>query len=425
MTRTEFLKKYAVRFAVILALLALLLYLFSHALGMTEGSLHTTPVRTVSDRQITSADAYLFRDERVLFTEQTGLVDALAENGAKVKKNTAVASFYPMEMDAQTMESRQNALDEINRYLSILEDSVLSPGTPVSEANGYRDGAASVYRELRAAIESGSYDGLSDMEGEMLVLLNRYMALSGKSEPLDELLKTLRSEKGRLLTSEAQQILDRGENGESYTSGTYYDRTFVDGYEDVFDMEALASLTPESFEALKKESAQRRGTVTVGKMVYGYSWYLAMNLSSDVAERFSEGGEYSFSFPENDGRDLEMTLVTREDGEGSSLLVFRADSTPAGFDYHRVQRVEITVARTTGFYVPESALQTRTVDGSVQDGVFVFENSMARFRRIEVLYRGDGYCIVARPDASEITEINEGDILITSGRDVYDGKGYQ
>jgi hypothetical protein len=100
-----------------------------------------------------------------------------------------------MEMDAQTMESRQNALDEINRYLSILEDSVLSPGTPVSEANGYRDGAASVYRELRAAIEGGSYDGLSEMEGEMLVLLNRYMALSGKSEPLDELLKELVSER--------------------------------------------------------------------------------------------------------------------------------------------------------------------------------------------------------------------------------------
>ena len=107
------------------------------------------------------------------------------------------------------------------------------------------------------------------------------------------------------------------------------------------------------------------------------------------------------------------------------MLVFRADSTPAGFDYHRVQRVEITTEKTEGFYVPESALQTRTVNGEEQEGVYVFENSIVRFRRIEVLYRGDGYCIALRPDASEITELREGDILITSGKNLYDGKGYQ
>ncbi len=425
MTRVEFLKKYLLKFAIVLALLALLLYLFSHALGMTEGSLHTMPVRTVSDRQITSANAYLFRDERVLYTEEAGLVDALAENGAKVRKNTAVAMFYSMKIDAATMESRQNGLDQVNRYLDILEGSQLPAGTPVSDANGFRDEAVSRYREIRDAIARGSFDELSAHEDEFLIQLNRYMVLSGKTESLESLLTTLRAEKQRLLNGTGKEIRDEATDGESHTSGTFYDRNYVDGYEGIFNMEALASLTPERFADLQRQHAQTSGTVTVGKMVYGYSWYLAMNLSNEVAERFEEGGTYSFTFPENDDRTLTLTLVTRAQGDAETMLVFRADSTPAGFDYHRVQRVEITVERTEGFYVPESALQTRTVDGKVQDGVYVFKNSVVRFRRIEVLYRGDGYCIVARPDESKITELTERDILITSGRDLYDGKGYQ
>ena len=332
MSRVEFLKKYLLKFAVVLALLALLLYLFSHALGMTTESLHTSAVRTVSDRQITSADAYLFRDERVLSVDETGLVDVLVDNGAKVKKNTAVADFYPMQLDAEALESRQVGLEAVNRYLKILEDSQLSAGTPVSEANGIRDEANAVYRELRDAIECGSFEALSEVEDELLVLLNRYTVLSGKQESLSKLLETLRAEKQRLLTGTGQKIRDGGAAGEEYTSGTFYDRTHVDGYEEIFSVRALSELTPERFASLKSQAAQKRDAVIVGKMVYGYSWYLAMNLSRDTAERFSEGGVYSFEFPENDGRTLQMTLVSRAEGETETMLVFRADSTPAGFD---------------------------------------------------------------------------------------------
>ena len=425
MTRTEFLKKYLLRFAIVLALLALLLYLFSHALGMTQGSLHTTSVRTVTDREITAADAYLFRDERVLTEEETGLVDALVKNGAKVKKNMAVATFYPMALDAETLKARQEGLDGVNRYLRVLEESQLEVGTPVSDANGFRDEAVEIYRGLRDSIDRGAFDELFATEDDFLTQLNRYMVLSEKSESLASLLDILRAEKQRLLSGTGRAVVDRAQNGEAYTSGTFYDHTYVDGYEEIFHSSVLDTLTPERFAQLREQPAQTNGAVTVGKMVYGYSWNLVMNLSADVAERFSVGGAYSFSFPENDGRTLTLTLESKSEGETETMLVFRSDSTPAGFDYHRVQRVEITVATTQGFYVPESALVTRTVDGEEQQGVYVFKNSIVRFRRIEVIRQGDGYCIVARPEDSEITELTGKDVLITSGRNLYDGKGYQ
>ena len=160
-------------------------------------------------------------------------------------------------------------------------------------------------------------------------------------------------------------------------------------------------------------------------MVYGYSWYLAMTVSPEVATLFSVGGSYDFSFPENGGCEIALNLESRAEGTGEVLLVFRSNSTPAGFDYHRVQRVEITVDTCEGYYVPESALQWRRADGVEEIGVYVFENSVIRFRRIEVLYYGDGYCIVASGEESEITELKKNDILVTSGKNLYDGKGYQ
>ena len=45
MTRTGFLKKYALRIAVALALLGLIVYTVAHALGFAMGSVLTTPDR--------------------------------------------------------------------------------------------------------------------------------------------------------------------------------------------------------------------------------------------------------------------------------------------------------------------------------------------------------------------------------------------
>ena len=425
MTRTEFLKKYLLKFAVVLALLALLAYLFSHALGMTEGSLHTMAVRRISDRRITSADAYLFREERVLFAGENGLVDTLEKNGAKVRKNTTVAMFYPSDSDSEMLRARQSAIDEINRYISILKESELPAGTPVSAANGFRDEAETCYQTIRNAIDRGSFDELSSLEDSFLIGLNRYMVLSGKETSLSSILDELYAEKARLTGESGREIRDEGADGVGGISGTFYDRNYVDGYENLFTAEELATLTPARFSELRASAAPEAQPGTVGKMVYGYSWHLVMNLPNSIAQTLREGGTYSFGFPENDGRTLSLLLVSAVTGETESMLVFRSDSTPAGFDYHRVQRVEITVDETDGFYIPEAALQLRSVNGEEQDGVFVFENSIVRFRRIDVLYRGDGYCIVALPTESEITELSEGDILITSGKNLYDGKGYQ
>ena len=55
----------------------------------------------------------------------------------------------------------------------------------------------------------------------------------------------------------------------------------------------------------------------------------------------------------------------------------------------------------------------------------MFEASTVRFRRAELIWRGDGYAIAALPGEGSSTELYENDILIVSGKDLYEGKVYR
>ncbi|MBQ8309411.1 MAG: hypothetical protein IJX80_00175 [Clostridia bacterium] len=426
MTRIAFLKKYILKFAIALALLGLIVYMLAHATGFLAGSLYTMPVRTISDRQITAATAYLFRDERVLYAAEGGIMDTLVESGSKVGKNVSVARVYESALAGDELEQAQRVVDDLNRMIRILEQSELSEGTPVSEANEYRAEAKKNYLFIREAITSGSLKALAGLEDTFLILLNRYMTLSGKEVDFSASLAELRAQKESLLGGTYTEIRN-GDDGEKRSSGTFYDSSYVDGCEGIFTVSALDALTADSFAQLRQASAETSDAgAAVGKMVYGYSWYLAMELDSTLASRFSVGHAYGFSFPQNEGTAISLTLEKTCEGENGTILVFRSDDTPADFDYYRSQTVEITVDSCEGFYVPESALQTMTDEnGTEVIGVYIFENSTVRFRRADILYRGDGYCIVARPEDSALTKFDENDILITSGKDLYDGKVYQ
>ncbi len=427
MTRIAFLKKYLLRFAVVLAMVGVIVYMLAHALGLSSGSLHTIPVQAITDRQVTSTTAYLFRDERVLTSEVSGLVDTIAENGSKVGKNVSVAQVYASSTGGELLSEAQVALDTFNRLIRVLKNSETSAGTSVSVANEYRNQAKAEYLAIRQAVTSGSLKGLLISEDDFLTLLNRYLTLSGKSESASTLLEQLQAQKDLLLKG---QIIDikNDDDGLERSSGTFYDHTYVDGYEGIFTMSALQQLTLQTLESLKNATPKTAGEsgTTVGKMIYGYSWYLALTLDASVAEQFRIGSVYSFTFPENHERTMKLTLERTETGDGETLLIFQATDMPEEFDYYRSQTVEITVNTCEGFYIPDSAVQEITeTDGTTLVGVYIFENSTVCLRHAEVLYSGDGYYIVARPQDSGKTEISKNDILITSGRNLYNGKVYQ
>ena len=160
----------------------------------------------------------------------------------------------------------------------------------------------------------------------------------------------------------------------------------------------------------------------VGKMVYGSRWYLAIPFDGSCAAFFEADARYDFRFPENRGRELRMLCERITQGaDGRILAVFSTDEIPTDFTYLRTQQVEITVGSYTGYHVPEAAMREQ----NGVEGVYIFEESTVRFRRVEILYRGDGYCIVAEQGERGEDYLALNDMMITSGEDLYEGRVYR
>ena len=416
MTRKAFLQKYALRIAVILAMLGLIVYTVAHAMGFAMGNVLTTPVRRITDTQITPAQGYLFRNEEILTTENKGLVDTLVENGTKVGKHVSVAKVWSVPESGDELASAQLRLSRINRSIRILENGQLKPGTPLSEANKYRAEYTALYREISAAADAGNLDRIPVLEEKLLIALNRYVSLVGETDETKAYLASLREEKESLIGG-ASSVEIKSET----SSGLFYDSGYVDGFENLFTAKALETLTPDTLHTLVESTPVTPEGQTIGKLVYGYEWYLALELPVSVATDFRVGREYRFTFPENNDAEATLTLTNKVVGTDTVLAVFVCESHPNDFLFYRKQTVEITVGESEGFSIPETALVTQN---GVR-GVYVLEASTVRFHRADIIWRGEGYAIAALPGEGSLTELYENDILIVSGKDLYEGKVYR
>lgn len=414
MTRKAFLKQYGIRFAAAFALLCLIFYTVYHVFSGSSESLMTLPVRRVTDRQLVSADAYLFREEEVMTVSQKGLVNGLLPNGTKVSAGTAVAEVWNTG-NAATLENDQITLDRVNRLIRILEDS-LSSGATLSKAQLYKKTAEATFFSAQKAMANGGWSQLGALEDKALVLLDQYVSVTEGKVVIQTTLERLMGVRSSLMTGDCQ-ILSAQEH-----SGYFYHSSYVDGYESLFTPAALENLSVEQFSELTAAKASKPEGQIAGKMVYGQNWSLAIALDNVEKSLFSEGENYVFCFPDNEDREIRFACTRVIEGaDGSAVGVFETRENPSEFLYFRMQRVEITTDLREGYYVPESALRTK--DGV--SGVYIFQNSTVCFRRIEILYAGDGYYIVAENDGTDKEYLSMYDILITSGKNLYEGRVYQ
>jgi hypothetical protein len=150
-------------------------------------------------------------------------------------------------------------------------------------------------------------------------------------------------------------------------------------------------MTYDSFsEMIAKEPEQISG---YGKMLRNYLWYLAVPTVKGVSDSYVIGQSYSVKFPDADNRTLTMTLsdVIYDQTNSKSIMLFSCGVVDASFDYLRIQRVEIISKNVSGFRIPASAV----CEVSGVTGVYILKDGRATFRKITVLYEGDGYYIVS------------------------------
>jgi hypothetical protein len=197
-------------------------------------------------------------------------------------------------------------------------------------------------------------------------------------------------------------------------------------------------------------SKQTNSENEIGSAVYSSKWYIAIPADEAGFETFkgNVGKTYDVEFLGADGLSVQMLLeaVVAEKSDGAITADETAETGDdeesnldssqtyllfSSFDLARIssldrhQSVRITLGSSTGYRIPKDAVHTV---GDAR-GVYILVGNMIEFRRITIIGEGDGYYVAttyekdfAEGIESEIPYLSINDLIVTSGRDLYDGK---
>lgn len=410
----------ALRCSVVLVAIGMLVYMIHYSLGQFSTTLSTLPTQEITDYTILSAEVYVFRDEQVIRGESDAPVYYMYRDGERVPRDAVYAVTYPKANASQKeIAELQERLDDIDEQIALLEDS----GKAGSLITSLKENQASVrqsYYRVLSELSAGIYKNALPESRELLSYMSTYGMLTG-THSSSQMIGVLESQRQSLLASWG---------GTQVAWKTDFSTNFVhkcDGYEGVFEYSKVMDMTTEDFYAMTEaEPVSTAGAV--GKMINSHTWYAAIPMSRENAERFEIGNTYTFSFIDNDGIELSLTLQRTLDAtaEKDGVLIFSCEQTPPDFAFLRTQRVQSVVDEITGYRVPTEALR----EHNSEKGVFILEDSSVEFRRVTIVREGAGYYIVqtfeqdATAGAGKAKYLQRNDLIITAGRDLYIGKMY-
>lgn len=389
-------------------------YIIYHLVNSFSQDVETQAADIVTVSETFSADAYIFRDEKVISANNTGTVNLMYDDGTMVRRGAAVASIFS---GGNTDEIKRQVMD-LERQITVLENSSIAKDVTLSDSTTIDTRIASLYYTIESKLAEDDLDYVFRRRDELLTLLNKRQLLLKAVESFNPQMAELRSQKTALTTSLG------GASETVYTDVSGYLYSDVDGYESIFTLESADTFTLDDFHQMTEKEPALTGGNAVGKIVTDYRWYIACEVPSVQQQYYTVGNRYTVRFPYSGDEEVPMELrriVTSNEDDGI-VLVFSTGNVPEGFNFLRKQTVEIVQQSYTGYRVPVSSV--RIIDE--KQGVFVKKGNLAVFKQIEPLVEIDGYFIVAeqdkRNDENYADKLGMYDLIITKGKNLYENK---
>lgn len=382
---------------------------------LSVGDIVTTQVAEyVEASELVALEAAIFRDETVVYNNTNGTVCYLVDDGEKIGASQAVLDIYDVADDAGI----QSQIKALRDKIEILTKSSAAAST--SDLKYLDSGISALIMETARNTQDGVISSTVRKRNEILIYMNRRMAVLKLVESFDKQIAALNNEIARL------------ESGIKGTKHTVYSKNAcnfvysVDGYENIFSFDKLESLTLKSYDQLLNteydEDILNRG---VGKFYNNSTWYATVKVTKRMANDFVIGQEYDMVFPYSLDVELSMKLekkITQTDSD-DALLVFSSRTNYPDFSFLRYQPVELKHKTYKGLSVPKSAIRVK--DG--QEGVYALDGNVVKFKSVDILFEQAGNYICALPDDYNIATIDENklslyDIIIIEGNQIYEGR---
>ena len=386
-----------VKLAGVLIFLALALYVGLNFIRSSENPYETAQAIQITVRESCTAKGIIVRDEELLRSVYN-TVHITAGEGTRVSGGQVIAEAFDTE------EGLKNAVAvaELEERIESLREQQYRRYTKMDMMSLDKD-IWNACKLLRAAALKRDFVALQE---DSLSLQTLSFAAFNDDEDLERQLKedqsrldALKSNAGRL----SAKIT-------ATDSGLF--STEIDGLE-WLKPEDLKSLTVADVNSLLN-AKDADTALALGKLVYGSRWYYAALLDEKDAGRLRSGRTVTIYLGRYYNRQLTVRIewVSNPDS-GQQAVLFSCGTNMTDILGMRRQDAELIFSEKTGFRVPRSAIHV------AEDGtpcVYVKIGLRAERKRVEVLYDYDEYYVVGS------TELRAGDAVITSGRQLSDGR---
>ncbi|MCI8589983.1 MAG: hypothetical protein HFE77_04655 [Clostridiales bacterium] len=412
----KFLKNIAKYILTSLICLSVIVYVCYHFIVLGMNDVKIMPAEMITSEQRTEHTAYLFRNETVLYSPNDGGVSYQYLNGEKVNRGSVVAKVYSSGDGA----SLKNELVGYDNKISILSRSDVDEGTRFIGTKIMDQEISSLYNVMMEKLSAGDLDFVQQKQEELNILLNKKKIVVGDVSDYQEQIAECERKQEELIAGLGSAY------SEITTDASGYFYSGVDGYENIFTASNIADMTLDDFDAMlsaKPEGPSSKG-YSVGKMVTDFKWYIGFEVDLESMRKYTLNKTYDVVFPYNADTTVSMRLerIVTKDNADRCLLLLSSNETPSYFHYLRVQTVYLVEQSYTGYRVPISAV--RVIDK--QRGVYILKGSVVRFKRIKPLAEVDGYFIVEKQNLldndSVAYDLGYCDLIITEGKNLYDGK---
>lgn len=389
--------------------LTVLAYFGAQAYRSLAGGYSTTLAYAYRTEDSVTVSGFVVRDETVLESSEP-LLEPTRTEGERVSRGGVVANAYRGE----TALENARALDALNTRLAQLEEARLA-SDDMNSALRLEDEVSAGIAALRGAL---SANGGISAETQAAALRTSVLKRAYAFRDVGELDQRIAALKQQIATSSASAERTRIT---APFAGTY--SAVVDGYESVLRPDALESLTPSALSAAAPLAAGQ----TAGKLIAGETWYFVAVVDEQTAARAKACGTLTLRFARGVERELAMTVSHVSEAEnGQAVVVLSCRRYLSEVTLLREQSADLIFTAYEGLRVPNEALHISD-DGTT--GVYCRVGLTAYFKPVEVVYRGEDYCLVSAAQIDSTREsiirlytLRAGDELILTAEELYDGK---
>lgn len=327
-------------------------------------------------------DGIVIRDERVLMSDSDGVLENVVSENDMVRKGKQVASVYAGGVDSDT----QAKLKQINARIAEISGS--QSGKFIFNGDKTKlDGQISTrVSDLMISLNSKDLQNVAKLKGDLNVLINKKLEVSGEMGSVSTMLDDLKSQKERY----EQQLASSKKNLYAPTPGIY--STLIDGYEQILSAKSAAGMTVADFKNIfdSEEKAQEGAQVPVCKIVNNVEWYVNMLVPADKAADMKTGQAVYIKFGEGtDEYNATITYISPADSKKCVVGVTATEYSEFALKT-RKSKVTLITDKYNGIKIPVEAIR---VNNGVQ-GVYTVTEGLMKFKTADIIYKDNKYAIV-------------------------------